>query len=365
MISYEGVLKKLHAFDPHAYGRTRNFIDGAVTELSPYISRGFIDTKAILEQLVHRGFKYYQLEKFIQQMAWREYFQRVWQAEGDRIDQDLKHDQGARVAAGMPLAVAEARTGIHAIDLGIQRLLSTGMMHNHMRMYVAFLSTNLAGFHWHDPAKWMYHHLLDGDWASNALSWQWVAGTFSHKKYIANQDNINHYTRSVQKGSYLDMDYDALSMASSPDELLEPGKHLLKTNLPVAVDPVIDHGLPVLVYNYYNLSPVWRKEEPANRILLLEPEVFERYPVSDQCLDFMLDLSKSIDGIQVYVGSFDELQKHAGSASIIFREHPLNKHYKGKMDERSWMLTDPSTATGSFFSFWKKFEKKLIKAYFS
>ena len=35
----------------------------------------------------------------------------------------------------------------------------------------------------------MYYHLLDGDWASNALSWQWVAGSNASKKYYANQAN--------------------------------------------------------------------------------------------------------------------------------------------------------------------------------
>mgnify|MGYP006195700273 CR=1 FL=1 len=60
-------------------------------------------------------------------------------------------------------------------------------------MYLAAMVCNNAKSHWLTPARWMYYHLLDGDLASNALSWQWVAGTFSHKKYIANQQNINKY----------------------------------------------------------------------------------------------------------------------------------------------------------------------------
>jgi len=32
------------------------------------------------------------------------------------------------------------------------------------------------------------NHLLDGDAASNVCSWQWVAGTFSSKKYFCNQE---------------------------------------------------------------------------------------------------------------------------------------------------------------------------------
>jgi deoxyribodipyrimidine photo-lyase len=60
-------------------------------------------------------------------------------------------------------------------------------------MYIASLACNVAQSQWRIPAKWMYYHLLDADWASNALSWQWVAGTNSNKKYFANQNNINKY----------------------------------------------------------------------------------------------------------------------------------------------------------------------------
>jgi deoxyribodipyrimidine photo-lyase len=42
-------------------------------------------------------------------------------------------------------------------------------------------------------SRWFLHHLLDGDVASNNLSWQWVASTFSHKPYIFNLENVDKY----------------------------------------------------------------------------------------------------------------------------------------------------------------------------
>ena len=40
-------------------------------------------------------------------------------------------------------------------------------------------------------------HLLDGDAASNTLSWRWVAGMHTNKKpYIASKENINKYTKN-------------------------------------------------------------------------------------------------------------------------------------------------------------------------
>jgi deoxyribodipyrimidine photo-lyase len=359
------LLERLDKIDPVKYGKNRNFINGAVTHLSPFISRGFIDTKQVLEHLVKRGYTYRQLERLIQQMAWREYFQRVWQLHGDRINTDLRHDQQATVLHGIPRAISQADTHIGAIDMAIGNLYKTGDMHNHVRMYTAFLACNLSGFHWRDPARWMYYHLLDSDWASNALSWQWVAGTFSNKKYIANQDNINHYTGSDQRGSYLDCSYDELAILPTPVHLLEVTSLDLKTDLPTCSPLQFDRELPVLVYNYYNLSPTWRKDLPANRVLLLEPQIFGQYPISKKCIDFMLDLSKDIAGIQVHVGSFDTLKEAAGSSTIYYREHPLNRHYQGTMDERSWLSSRNVQVQGSFSSFWKKSEREIIKDLFN
>lgn len=362
--SVDEILAQLDDFDPVRYGKSRNFTSGAVTRLSPFISRGVIDTRQVLEYLVNRGFSYRQLEKFVQQMAWREYFQRVWQQQGERINTDLKRDQEARVGHGMPLAMFKGATQIQAIDGAIASLYQDGYMHNHVRMYTAFLACNLAGFHWRSPARWMYYHLLDGDWASNALSWQWVAGTFSSKNYIANQENIDHYTGTVQRGSYLDRSYEEIADMTSPDVLLEVVEPDLKTVLP-ATDPLqLDPDLPLLVYNYYNLSPTWRSDMKANRVLLLEPAVFDAYPVSTKCIDFMLGLSGHIEGILVFVGSFEELKLLAGRSLIYYKEHPLNVHYKGIQEEREWMIPHAGHVSGSFFSFWKKAEKGLIKTYF-
>jgi len=35
---------------------------------------------------------------------------------------------------------------------------------------------------------------LDADIASNNLSWQWVAGTFSSKPYVFNRENLERFS---------------------------------------------------------------------------------------------------------------------------------------------------------------------------
>ena len=90
-LAYAEILQRVRAIDPVKYASTRNYINGAVTYLSPYISRGIISTKLILSEVLKKGYKPAQIEKFIQELAWRDYWQQVWIAKGNAINQDLKH----------------------------------------------------------------------------------------------------------------------------------------------------------------------------------------------------------------------------------------------------------------------------------
>ncbi len=360
---YNDIIKQLEQIEPVQYSKTRNFTNGAVTELSPYISRGVINGKMVLNHLIKKGYTYYSCEKFIQQLLWREYFQRVWQKHGEGINADLKQVQSDVNNHGIPISIVSAKTSIQSVDDAIDELKLSGMMHNHLRMYTAFLTCNLGKSHWLHPAQWMYYHLLDGDWGSNALSWQWIAGSFSNKKYIANQENINYYTKTSQSNTFLDLSYEDLQKLETPSALNENEKIDLNTQLPVVENLNLNTELPTLIYNYYNLSPTWREDMNANRILLLEPDLFNQYPVSKKCISFILELAQNIHGIQIFVGSFIDLKNKLGNQPIYFQEHPLNRHYQGIEDLRPWIIPEIKDVQGSFFSFWKKNEK-LIRSFF-
>ena len=178
---YKVLLEQLNSIKPIEYGFNRNYIDGEVTRLSPYISRGVLSTRQVLDSLIKRGFDLGKIEKMIQELAWRDYWQRVWQEKN--IDIEIKHRQKDVIGYGVSESIVNANTGIEAIDFQINELYRTGYMHNHLRMYVAALSTNVAKNHWKVPAKWMYYHLLDGDWASNALKYR--AGIAMDEIYAA------------------------------------------------------------------------------------------------------------------------------------------------------------------------------------
>jgi deoxyribodipyrimidine photo-lyase len=301
---------------------------------------------------------WHETEKLIQELAWRDYWQQVWIAKGEAINTDIKNPQQPISNFQIPKAVVNAATGINVIDAAIDELYHSGYMHNHMRMYVASICCNVAKSHWLEPARWLYANLLDGDIASNQLSWQWVAGAFSNKKYYANQDNINHFFRNSQKNTFLDIDYALFDKIEIPEILCETMPLEINFHLPEIKNPPLLVNHDSLIYNYYNLNPLWHKGVKFQRILLLEPSIFKKHPTSSKCIHFALELSKNIPDIILYVGEFEELLKYISPDKIRYKEHPLNTHYKGFEEPRKWI----SSVNGyfpSFFSFWKKCKKEL------
>ncbi|WP_395376006.1 FAD-binding domain-containing protein [Marinicella sp. W31] len=354
------IKQRLENIKPTAYCRNRNFIDGDVTYLSPYISRGVISTRQVYLMLQQQGYDLKKIQKFVQELAWRDYWQNIWIACQSSIDEDLKRPQPEVTNQEMSQAILMGQTGIDAIDEAIRLFYKTGYIHNHMRMYIAALACNVAGSHWWIPAQWMYYHLLDADWASNALSWQWVAGSNSHKKYYANQENINKYCESNQAGTYLDCSYAELPKADIPEVLSELVKPEFKTALPDSRITHIDSNKKTLIYNFYNLDPNWHLEEDVNRVLLLEPSLFARYPVSPKSIDFVIQLAENIPNVQLCCMPFDDLVQQYKLNRIVFKEHPLNSHYRGEEEPRDWMF-DVHGYFSSFFKFWNACQKTQIK----
>ncbi|RYD74376.1 MAG: deoxyribodipyrimidine photolyase [Sphingobacteriales bacterium] len=364
---YDLILEKIQQINPVNYAKTRNFINGAVTYLSPYISRGVISVKQVQQAILNKGYKPYEIQRFLQELAWREYFQRVWQAKNELIGEDLKQPQPDVLNYQMITAIQTAVTGITMIDEQINNLYATGYMHNHIRMYVAAITCNIAKAHWQQPSKWLYHHLLDGDIASNNCSWQWVSGAFSSKKYYFNQENINKYTYSNQQNTFLDKPYEEIRLMAVPDILKAASILELKTVLPTTTCPYIDTTTPTLIYNAYNLDPIWRKNEIANRVLLLEPSHFSKYPVSEKVLEFITQLAKNIKGIQVYCGEVSILQSLYNESNLsvseafISKEHPAFSHYPGTKDSREWMYPQVNGYYPSFSGFWKQCVKSNLR----
>jgi deoxyribodipyrimidine photo-lyase len=69
------------------------------------------------------------------------------------------------------------RTGLEFVDAAMRELYVTGTMHNRGRMIVASYLTKHLMTHWRLGQAWFAQCLIDWDPASNAMGWQWAAGS--------------------------------------------------------------------------------------------------------------------------------------------------------------------------------------------
>jgi len=215
---------RLAAIDPARYGATRNHLAGAVTRLSPYIRHGVLTLAEVRDAVFARlredmgspaaGSLQGELfggvgaadgtvaagagEKLIAELGWRDYWQRLWRQWGDGIWQDREPLKTGyppdAYAPELPADLAAAATGLACIDAFAAELMDTGWLHNHARMWLAAYVVHWRRVRWQAGARWFLQHLLDGDPASNNLSWQWVASSFSHKPYLFNRSNLERFS---------------------------------------------------------------------------------------------------------------------------------------------------------------------------
>lgn len=229
----EAALERLHVFLPRAgraYASTRNYDFGPqdrtnVSCLSPWIRRrALLEEEVVRETLARRSFA--EAEKFLQEVFWRAYFKGwlehhpgVWsQYRSDvvRLANQLENSSGHSTRLE---AAISGTTGIDCFDFWVTELVETGYLHNHARMWFASIWIFTLGLPWQLGADFFYRHLLDGDPASNTLSWRWVAGLHTKgKNYVARPSNIEEFThgRFSPKGLVRD---------AAP--LVEPEEHTL------------------------------------------------------------------------------------------------------------------------------------------
>ncbi|MBD2131354.1 MULTISPECIES: FAD-binding domain-containing protein [unclassified Sphaerospermopsis] len=192
---------KLKQVDPVAYAKTRNSLTGAVTRLSPYIRYGVLSLREIRDDILERVENPEDASKLINELGWRDYWQRLYVKLGKGIwENQEEYKTGYKVAdyaKNLPEDIIEGKTGLVCIDNFSQELRKTGYLHNHIRMWLAAYIIHWRRIQWQAGAKWFLQHLLDGDPASNNMSWQWVASTFSHKPYFFNRENLERYTKGV------------------------------------------------------------------------------------------------------------------------------------------------------------------------
>ena len=165
--------------------------------LSPYLRRRMVlESEVVATAIEQHGYE--AAEKFLQEVFWRTYFKgwlerrpSVW----TRYCDDLAAEQ-IRFNGNETLEAAlSGTTGIACFDAWARELIETSYLHNHARMWFASIWIFTLRLPWVLGADFFMRHLLDGDPASNTLSWRWVAGLHTRgKHYVATPQNIAKFT---------------------------------------------------------------------------------------------------------------------------------------------------------------------------
>jgi len=210
------------------YTKQRNYDFGRgrrtnVSALSPWIRHRLITEEEVLRATLARH-RPSAAEKFIQEVFWRTYFKgwleqrpSVWDDYQSSLADALSALGKDRSLRSDYEAAVEGRTGIDCLDAWSQELIETGYLHNHARMWFASIWIFTLHLPWELGADFFLRHLLDGDAASNTLSWRWVGGLHTKgKTYLARRDNIAKYT---------DGRFDPIDLAPSAPPLEEGAEH--------------------------------------------------------------------------------------------------------------------------------------------
>lgn len=121
-------------------------------------------------------------EVFLKQLAWRDFAYHLLHHTPHIATDNWRRDWDAfpwNEDADTPEVRAwkRGRTGIEFVDAAMRELYVTGTMHNRARMIVASYLTKHLLSHWRIGQAWFEDHLIDWDVASNAMGWQWAAGS--------------------------------------------------------------------------------------------------------------------------------------------------------------------------------------------
>ena len=314
--------KRINTLDVVAYSRNRNYFNGSVSKLSPYFRHGCLTLKEASDNV--RDKHGAQAEKFVQELAWRDYWRRVWYQLGNNIFSDIEDPKVVLGDSLMPDFIRQGITGLPCMDGIVRDLTLDGYVHNHARMWFAAYMVHWLKVDWREAADWFENHLLDGDKASNHLSWQWVSSLFSSKPYYFNKENLSRFTGEKYcanckvacpfDGSYEQLQTQLFSGAAPPTakvhRVIMPEKAPMSTHQAVAIfvhDEMLSSAHPLL-----------RRSMP--KIFVFDDFLHGKWPLKR--LQFVADCLSELQDVEVWIGDSSTILKERGVGQIFTQETP-------------------------------------------
>ena len=302
----EAGLARLQSISPDQYGKTRNYLNGEVTHLSPYIRHGCLSLSEVID--FSKSIPASSRDKLLFEFAWRDYWRQVWYFVGDRIHSEMEPPKVKLDRKAIDTEIVEAKTGLNCIDHFVSELESTGYLHNHARMWLASYMIHWRGIDWRLAANWMHDLLLDGDQASNTLSWQWVASTFGSKPYFFNQENLSKYTHNqfcgtCQASCPFKASYETLNA-----QLFKP------TSAPAKVTPlnliekleVSQGSKPITLFHDEMLSAELALSASSNKkVFIFDKQLQKKWALKR--LQFIADCLSEMPDLEVWIGDTREV----------------------------------------------------------
>ena len=169
------------AIDGYGDNRDRPGL-ASTSRLSPHLAHGEITPFQIWQAVNDAvgNIPAHDVEKFRKEVVWREFSYHLLFHNPDLAERNYNSDFNGfawRHSPDLVDAWKQGRTGYPIVDAGMRELWQTGWMHNRVRMICAsFLIKHLLQ-DWREGERWFWDTLVDADPASNAASWQWVAGS--------------------------------------------------------------------------------------------------------------------------------------------------------------------------------------------
>ena len=190
------------------YHQLRNYDYGIenrnnVSQISKYTSHRILYEYDVVEKLK----KFDQKKKYTDEILWRIYWKGYLENYKSIWYEYINFKEHTTNSSLINYAM-NGNTGIDCFDTWIEELKENNYLHNHSRMWFASIWIFNLGLPWQLGARLFMNHLLDGDAASNTLSWRWVAGMHTNKKpYLASNENIKKYTIKRFSSSPISISY--------------------------------------------------------------------------------------------------------------------------------------------------------------